>query len=74
MKNIRLGTLNARSIKSKEEFIMENFNECKLNALLITETWPQNAVEDDTWFKQVNFAKMAKKYLTSTDKIKGVEA
>ena len=26
VKNIRLGTLNARSIKSKEELIMENFN------------------------------------------------
>ena len=27
VKNIRLGTLNSRSIKCKEELIIENFNE-----------------------------------------------
>ena len=30
---------------------MENFNEYKLDALLITETWLQNTVEDDTWLQ-----------------------
>ena len=38
VRNIRIGSLNARSIKSKEEFIMKNFSEYKLDALLITET------------------------------------
>ena len=28
---------------------MEKINEYKLDALLITETWLQNTIEDDTW-------------------------
>ena len=57
MKNIRLGTLNTRSIKSKEELIVENFNKYKLDALLITETWLQNTLEDNTWLQTSEFHK-----------------
>ena len=57
IKNIRLGTLNAISIKSKEELIMENFNEYQLDALLITVTWLQNTDEDDTWLQASKFCK-----------------
>ena len=57
VKNIRLGMLNTRSIKSKEELITENFNEYKLDALLITKTWLQNIVEDDTWLQASEFHK-----------------
>ena len=57
MKNIRLGTLNARSIRSKEELIINNFNEYKLDALLITETWLQNMVDNDTWLQAREFHK-----------------
>ena len=57
IKNIRLGTLNARSIKSKEEFIMENFIEYKLDALLITETCLQKRDEDDIWLQTSEFCK-----------------
>ena len=53
---------------------MENFNKYKLDALLITETWLKTQLKTTPGFKQVNFAKMATKYLTSTGKIKGVEA
>ena len=36
---------------------MEKFNECKVDALLITETWLQNTVEDDTWLQAGDFHK-----------------
>ena len=36
---------------------MENFNEYKLDALLITETWLQNTVEDDVWLQASEFHK-----------------
>ena len=36
---------------------MENFNEYKLDALLITETWLQNTVDDDTWLQESEFSK-----------------
>ena len=36
---------------------MENFNEYKLDALDITETWLQNTVEDDTWLQASEFHK-----------------
>ena len=52
---------------------MENVYEYKLDALLITETWLKTQLKMTPGFKQVNFEKMATKYLTSTDKIKGVE-
>ena len=57
VKNIRLGILNARSIKNKEGLIMEIFNEYKLDVLLITETWLQNMEEDDTWLQASKFCK-----------------
>ena len=34
---------------------MENFNEYKLDTLLITETWLQNTVEDNTWLQASEF-------------------
>ena len=36
---------------------MENINEYKLDVLLITETWLQNTVEDDTWLQASKFHK-----------------
>ena len=36
---------------------MENFNENKLDALFITETWLQNTDEDDTWLQASEFCK-----------------
>ena len=36
---------------------MENFSEYKLDALVITETWLQNTVEDDTWLQASEFHK-----------------
>ena len=57
MKNIRHGTLNTRSIKSKEELIMENVSKYKLDALIITETWLQNTGEDDTCLQASEFYK-----------------
>ena len=70
VKNIRIGTLNARSIKSKEELIMENLNEHKLDAL----HGYKIQMKMTPGFKQVNFAKMIMKYLMSTDKMREEEA
>ena len=40
---------------------MKNFNEYRPNALLITETWLQNTVEDDTWLQASEFHKFGHK-------------
>ena len=58
-------------LKSKEELIMENFSEYRLDGLLITETWLPIQMKATPGFKQVNFTNMITKYLTSTENIRG---
>ena len=47
--NIRLSTVNARSIKSKENLISNELTNRKINILIATETWLQDTEEDETW-------------------------
>ena len=50
---------------------MENFNEYKLDALLITEIWLKIQMKMTPGFKQVNFEMIITKYFPSTDNIRG---
>ena len=47
--NLRFATVNARSLKSRENLISEAIEEYKLDALIITETWLQDKEEDNQW-------------------------
>ena len=49
--NLRFATVNARSLKSKENLISEAMENYKLDALKITEKWLQDNEEDDQWTK-----------------------
>ena len=49
--NIRIGTLNARSIKNKEYFILESIKELELDITMFLETWLQDTVMDATWIE-----------------------
>ena len=40
--NVRIGMLNARSIKNKEEFILESIKDLNINITVVTETWLQD--------------------------------
>ena len=44
-----LSTINAQSIKSKENMIHEMLVSDRIEVCLITETWLRPVIEDDTW-------------------------
>ena len=48
-KYLRIGTVNTRSIKSKQELVLETINRYNLDLLVVTETWLRNTYEDQTW-------------------------
>ena len=49
MKKIRLSTVNARSIKCKENLISNEHTNRKIDILIATETWLHNTKEDKKW-------------------------
>ena len=49
--NIRLGTVNTRSIRNKTQLVLENSRLENLDFLVITETWLTNTDEDQQWLK-----------------------
>ena len=49
---IRLATLNARSVKNKDEMIVDEFIKAKIDIGLLTETWLKNTTEDQAWVNQ----------------------
>ena len=48
-KYLRIGTVNTRSIKNKQEVVLEMLNRYNLDLLVVTETWLKNTYEDQTW-------------------------
>ena len=46
---IRLATLNARSVKNKDEMIVDEFIKAKIDVGLLTETWLKDTPEDQAW-------------------------
>ena len=49
---IRLATLNARSVTSKDEMIVDEFIKAKIDVGLLTETWLKGTPEDQAWVNQ----------------------
>ena len=50
-----IATLNVRSIKSKDYFIVSELNDTNVDIAVITETWLKNTEEDQTWLDQSEF-------------------
>ena len=49
---IKLATLNARSVKNKDEMIVDEFIRAKIDIDLLTETWPKDKPKDQAWGNQ----------------------
>ena len=49
---IKLATLNARSVKNKDEMIVNEFIKEKIDIGLLTETWLKKTPEDQVWINQ----------------------
>ena len=52
MPNIRIATVNARSVKNKDQIIVQEHTNNDINAALITETWTKDTQEDLAWLSQ----------------------
>ena len=52
MPNIRIATINARSVKNKDQIILQEFTSNDINAAVITETWTKYTQEDLAWLNQ----------------------
>ena len=50
--NIRLATLNARSVKNKDLIISKELNSHKIDTTVITETWLKDNPENEAWTNQ----------------------
>ena len=50
--NIRIATLNARSVKNRDQIIFQEFNNNNIYVALITETWTKDMQEDLAWLNQ----------------------
>ena len=51
--NIRIATLNARSVKNKDLIISQELNDHKIDITVITETWLKDTPEDKAWTNQL---------------------
>ena len=49
MPNIIIATINARSVKNKDQIILPELTNNDINAVLITETWTKDTQEDLAW-------------------------
>ena len=47
--NLRIATVNARSLKPKQHFLLDLLIEYKIDILIVTETWINNSDNDKTW-------------------------
>ena len=50
--NIRIATVNARSVRNKEQIIVQELTNNDINVALITETWTKDTREDLAWLNQ----------------------
>ena len=55
MPNIRIATLNARSVKNKDQMIVQEPANNDIDAALITESWTKDTQEDLAWLKQSEY-------------------
>ena len=52
MLNIRIATRNARSVKNKDQIIVQELTNNDINVALITETCTKDTQEDLAWLNQ----------------------
>ena len=52
MPNIRIVTVNARSVKNKDQITVQEHTNNDIDAALITETWAKDTQEDLAWLNQ----------------------
>ena len=53
--NLRMATVNTRSIENKVELVLENSELDNIDILAITETWLNNTDEDQAWVKLLDY-------------------
>ena len=49
---MRIVTLNARSVKNKDHFVVQQLHETDADLAVITETWLKDTNTDNTWVNQ----------------------
>ena len=64
MPNIRIATLNARSVKNKDQIILQELNNSNMDVALITETWIKDTHEVLVWLNQSKFCHGSYEILT----------
>ena len=66
VQTIRISTVNARSLKHKENLISGEFLNNNMEITVITETWLKNTDEDDAWTLSLELNNCAHQILTKT--------
>ena len=56
-RNIKIGNVNARSVRGKSELIFELLFKEDLDLLLVTESWLKNKDRDNIWLESQEFSK-----------------
>ena len=51
--NMRIITLNVRSIKNKDHLIVQQLHETDVDLAVITETWLKDTDTDKSWLSQI---------------------
>ena len=49
---LKIATLNARSVKNKDQLLFQELTDNNIDIGLITETWLRNTQEDEAWVNQ----------------------
>ena len=52
MPHLKIATLNARSVKNKDQFLLQELIDNNIDIGLITETWLKDTQEDEAWINQ----------------------
>ena len=52
MPYLKIATLNARSVKNKDQFLFQELTDNNIDIGLITETWLKDTQEDEAWVNQ----------------------
>ena len=63
--NIRIVTINATSVKNKDQIILQELVNNDINAVLIMETWTKDIQKDMAWLNQLELYQCP--YEISTD-------
>ena len=56
-RNIKIGTVNVRSLRGKSQLLYETIIKEQMDAMIVTESWLKNREEDLIWLKSQEFSK-----------------